>query len=143
MTQLFLFLFAPFTAGVATPAVAAATAVTAASAEVFLFELAHVEDLAFEIERNARQLMVEVDNHSLNANLFNGSRHYVAVADVKLKGVAFFAMLAEIAFFVEKHVFLHGVDHLLVALAVAFGRGEVETECVAWLEALQTFLKTW
>lgn len=133
----FFLLFASFATGITTAVVAAAAAMTAASAEVFLLELAHVEDLAFEIERHSCQLMVEVDDDCFNAYLFDGSRHYVAVADVKLKGVAFLAMLAEVAFLVEKHVFLHGVDHLLVALAVAFGRGEVETECVAWLETLQ------
>ena len=107
-----------------------------AASEVFLFELADVENLAFEIERHAGQLMVEVDFNSFKSHFLNRSRHYVAVADIELKGVAFLAMLAEFAFFVEEHVFLHGVNHFRIEIAVAFGRGEVEAECVAWLEAL-------
>ena len=136
-------LFATVAAAVAFSAFAFfVVAVMAAAAHVGFGEFADCQDLAFEEQRHAGELVVEVDFHEFNADLFDCSWNDVSVVNAELQCVTDFAELVERPVFVEEHVFFHGVNHLFVAFAVTFGWREVETECVARLKALQTFLES-
>ena len=123
----------------ATIATAAATG-TAACAEVFIGGLAHIEDLAREMEVLARHVVVEVHLHVIVANLADDTGNRATVGGLHHQLGADFHH-------VHQHIVLHEhvlveVHHIgLIALAVTLFWGQVEGIMVARLLAHQVLLE--
>ena len=120
-------------------AVTAATA-AAARSKVLVGGLAHIEDLAREMEVFARHVVVEVHLHMVVANLADNTHDGTTVGSLHHQ-------LGTDFHHVHQHIILHEhilveIHHVgLVTLAVTFFWGQVEGVLVARLLAHQVLLE--